>query len=494
MMTCEFRALTSFRHHVSIPFVTALLFCAGCSTVFDARSQKTSLMNLYAEGEFKEAAEVAAAKAKSRGGTGDALMWRLEEGSCDFAAAEYESSLKSFRRAEAIIKDFDDRATVNVRQGVAELGSMATNPNTLPYKGDYVDRILLNVHKALDYFALGDAEGARVELRRVHERQKEAERRFEEEINEAEKAAREKNVDAEKTLNSSAKLKAFTKTLAERSNQSYADFANPFATYLSAIGYLSDGNTSEALVDFRNLHKMIGGNQLVQRDLVTCARAIGSAPSPHLSDVPAFDYSLTRDIVFVIFANGLAAAKKQVAINLILPPPVGYAGVAFPILEYFPKPYESLSVKIDGASKPLQTSLIADMDAIISRSYKKALAAMIIRTVLSVAAKETANVVIVETARQQGAFAWIAAMIATGIYKYTFNTADTRCWQTLPKEYQITHFKRPPPGTPVTLRVVGTGGGSLIKTIKLDPKSRFAIIYVQSPSPGVMNVKTFHFN
>jgi hypothetical protein len=95
-------------------------------------------------------------------------MWRLEEGSAEFAAGNYKQSIKAFEHAEAVLKDFDNRAEINVREAGAEVGAVVTNLNALPYRSNYVEIILLNAYKALDYFALGDASGARVELRRMY--------------------------------------------------------------------------------------------------------------------------------------------------------------------------------------------------------------------------------------------------------------------------------------------------------------------------------------
>ncbi|MCK5845570.1 MAG: hypothetical protein KAG97_12725, partial [Victivallales bacterium] len=161
--------------HCVFQFIV-LLVCAtlaggGCSTFISARSQKATMMRDYESGDFKEAETIAAGFAKKRSGTGDELMWMYEEGSAKFAAGDYKGSIKAFEKAERIIYDYEHRATVSARDGLAETAAFFTTPNALPYKGNYYEKILLNTFKGLDYMALGDMSGARVELRRAYERQ-----------------------------------------------------------------------------------------------------------------------------------------------------------------------------------------------------------------------------------------------------------------------------------------------------------------------------------
>jgi hypothetical protein len=450
-------------------------------------------MQAYTSGNFLEAAHLAKEKSESRGATGDAFMWQLEEGSSFFAAGKYKESIAAFEKAELTAANYEKRATVNAREGGAEAGAVITNQNALPYQGNYYEKILLNAYKALDYFALKDSEGARVELRRMYERQKEAQDRFEEDIAKAEEEAREKKYDTQKVMSKIPEMSEINKSVEDCSNKALGDFVNPFATYLSAIGYLSRGDYGGAGVDFKNLYNMNVSNPLIQRDYVTCARNASMPLPDELSKLTPYDYPLTNNIVFVIFANGMAAAKKGITIHLFLPPPVtGYTGVAFPILEYFPAPYKNLTV-CDSKGKSRTTRTVAEMDPIISREYKRALPGMIIRIFISVVAKETANYFALQAAKKQGDNAYWATVIAMSAYKYAFNTADTRCWQMLPKEYQITHFPKPEDGK-LTFQATGANGITQKKEIILNNKKKMAIVYVNAPGPGVLSVHAFEFN
>ena len=480
--------------------ICGIIILSGCSTIFDAQSQKKEIMACYRAGDFSEAAALTEKKADDRKNTGDELMWRLEEGSAFFCDGEYEKSIEAFDTAENIILDYEKRAVVNLREGKDEAASMLTNPNAIPYKGNYYEKIMLNAYKALCYFALEKPEDARVELRRMYERQKEAMERFESDIDEAQELAEKNKTSMQDISTKVTEFKDIEKSVESVSNKALGNFANPFATYLSAIGYLSDGLYDSAAVDFRNLYKMDPANTLFRKDLVTCSMH-SSENIPHeLALLLPDKYSLTSNIVYVIFANGMSAARKGITIHLVLPPPVtGYTGVSFPILEYYPKPYDCVIVK-DEAGNVYRSVKIADMDSIIAREYMNALPAMITRIFLAVAVKEVANYFLLKSLEGDSAAYW-SAVVAMSVYKYAFNTPDTRCWQMLPKEYQIVHFPRPPdgritiaPGFQGILPHLSSDDTANAKEITLNNDKKISIIYVNSPSKGVFSVSLFEFN
>ena len=524
---------------------SALLLTAGCSSIIDAHSQKKELMAEYRSGNFAEAEKRAADKADSRQGSGDELMWRLEEGSASFDAGNNKQAITALDQAEALTKEFDQRAEVSARDAGAEAGSAMTNPNAIPYRGFCYDRIMLNTMKALAYFADGNADGALVELRRLREVQKQISRRFADDIKKEEQeivkaqaenarqtqslgggpryspsprtatpqpatiqgTGAEQLVHRQKLENNPvdvasndglgfSQLKknpeiaaAWTETL-EKSAKTYGSLMNPFAVYMSALGYLYEKNYAEALVDFRNLYRIAPDNPLLLRDYVTVAHAIGDQTPPELAAVKPWGYPLDRNIVYVIFANGSAPALRQVKFQIVLPW-VGYTGLAFPRYEYYPAPYQNLVLTVNGQN--LNTVTVGDMDAVAAEEYRQRMPVMITRIVISYLVKETASMIATQAAMQANNAAGIGAYIATGIYKYLFNTADTRCWEMLAKQYQIAHFPIPVDRV-VKIMPEPSAGGSAPSLITLKPGTRFAVIYVRAVTHGPLQIKTCEFN
>lgn len=481
------------------PLLSILILSAGCSTIIDARKQKQPYISAYYSGNLKKAAEDLTEKTESRNNTDDELMWRLDQGTALFSAGEYQQSISAFKRSEEIIADYDNRAVISVRAGGAEIGSALTNPNALPYKGMYLDKVMLNAYKALDYFALDDPLGAQVELRRMRHAQKMVIRQFNEEIRQNQKeidAQNQKN-QRKSTGNTSVSFNDIVKnpivndvyqSSEKKANKLYGNLSNPFASYFSAIGYLMDNNYGEALVDFRNLYKMLPDNKLVQQDIVSCAYKIGSKIPEELSHIKAYDYPLNHRVVYVLLFNGRAPALKQEKFQIILPY-VGYTGVAFPRYEYFSSSLQGLNIDYLYQENKLsvQTEQVADFDAIMSQEYHQKLPGMITRIVVSTLTKEIASYAAVHAAKQAGTGAQIGALILTGVYKALFNTADTRGWETLPQEVQVAHIPIPDNGV-LTITPLGT---SKATEIVLNNDTNNAIVFVRALSPNKLIYKLF---
>lgn len=495
------------KHFLNTSFIfTALVILCGCTSIIDARKQKKELTTAYKTGDLKKACQIACEECEDHKDTGDSVMWFLESGLIKFDSGDYANSLKDFEAAENKISDFEERATVNARGSGAETGSAVTNPTAIPYKGLYCDRILLNIYKAMVYLAMKDPDAARVEMRRMRDVQKRIEKQFSDEIerqrkiteeanrkniSQGEKLAKKEkngNVNFDMLLKNPDVKKAYEAS-AVKAEKAYGNLMNPFATYMSAIAYLSENNYSEAFVDFRNLYRMNPNNPMTNRDYATCARVIGSYVPKKLAKIPSWNYPLNDNIVFVVFANGYAPALKQTKIQLILPY-VGYTGIAFPQYEYFKRSIKNITISSGG--KLYTTAQLVDMDSVVAEEYHKRLPTMITRLVISYLVKETASRVAVQLAQQQGAAAGLIAYSATGLYKYLFNTADTRCWETLPGEYQMTHF--PIPKDRKVKFKAPSGKSEKEISIDLQKKARLVIIYIRGLNKRIISVKTFQLN
>ena len=465
-----------FRQITAVCFLTAAcLMFTGCSTIFDARKQKLEIMEKYDAGDYKAAAALIQEKAESRKDTGDSVMWFLDQGTIEFDGGDFKNSLKAFQTAEKQINEYDRRAQISVRDGSAEVGSAITNPNAIPYRGMCRDRVLMNVYKALDYFALGNTEGALVELRRARDAQKNIANEFRQEIESAQKEIDEQNaknkeqhkkdgISYENLAAGSPELRKIQKDTEAHSNKTYRNFLNPFVSYMSAIGYMIENDYAEAFIDFSRLYLMAAKNPLFQRDLATCARVNGDSFPEALTKIKSWPYPLNQNIVYIIFADGRGAAYKQFKIQLPIPY-VGYTGIAFPVVEYFKEPETNLQVIGPDAVKLAEAVTVCNMDSVVAHEYKERMAMMITRLAVSYLTKELAAQAILIAARHGGGSAGlIAAYAGTSVYKFLFNTADTRCWETIPKRYMIAHFP-----IPVTRKV----------TINID-----AAKYVKSPKKG----------
>ncbi len=104
---------------------------------------------------------------------------------------EYNSSIGAFNNAEAILNEYENRATVSLRNVGAGAGSFLFSKGAETYYGKGYERTLMHTLNALNYAMIGDFEGAAVEMRKMEKRQEFWLKESEEKIAEAKKKQRE---------------------------------------------------------------------------------------------------------------------------------------------------------------------------------------------------------------------------------------------------------------------------------------------------------------
>ena len=472
-----------------------LLGAAGCSSVENAHRQKEPMMTGYLAGDQEAVRAVLDEKLKdpawynsSTIDTGDEVMWRLEAGSFDYLTGRYDRCIEHLDRAEERIAAFDQRAVVNLRGAGAESAMLITNLNALPYRGFCRDRVMAAVIKAFAYLGKHDEEGFRTELFRLREiqdqviaeydeyfqKEEEARQRVESSNRKAAKSVKTGELFSDPSNQEVSKAVAETKEIAQRC---YGRFLNPLAIFLSGYGYARENDFQNAIVDFDRLYRAMPDHPLLKRYHVTAERLAGRDLPPDLAEEPSLDFVPGHGTVLAIFANGRGAAFRQVAlyIPVILPKYVSVAAVAWPVCEYYAAPYQKLTLQAGG--REFSTAPLADMDAILAQEYTERLPGMIARIVLSTAVKEFASYAAAEAARQANENAGLAIALAAAAYKVIFNTADTRTWEMLPKEYQFVEFPLPADRR-ITLAPIGTAP----VTVEIPPTAGSAILYVNAPA------------
>lgn len=472
-----------------------MLLACGCSSIVNAHLQKEEMMDNYVRGQYAEAREELEHKLRapssfnsSRTDTGDEIMWRLEAGSLNCITGNYDRSIRHFARAERLIEDFDERAIVNLREVGAETSVLMTNPNALPYRGWCRDRIMIPVYKAFDYLGKNDEQGFQVEIyriRSVQDKVKADYEKFFEAEDQAMNRAKAKNRNAASCVNPDAvmrdgrngELSGALNQITAAAHRGYADFLNPLAIFLSAYGYARANNFQNAVVDLARLYKAMPGHPLVRQYYATCLRRIGRPVPAELSSVPSHDFSLGNDNVLVIFSNGRSAALRQISlyIPVVFPGYATVATVAWPVCEFYPAPFQSLQVTADGRS--FNTLTLADMDGILAAEYNRRLPGMILRICLSTAVKEIGAYAATRAAAQANGWAGLATAVGTTAYKVMFNTADTRTWEILPKEFQIVQFTMPKDRK---LKLNAPGLNPV--DVNIPPGAGSAIVLVHAPS------------
>jgi hypothetical protein len=143
-----------------ITFISSLLLHAGTLTTNQLRSS-LSLNNFQT---------TLASLSSDKSNEGQFWYWlnlaRLQQ-----ANGDYSTSIQSFDKAYAILDDYENRASISLRNIGSFIGSSLMSKGAETYYGKGYERTLMHTLNALNYMMLNDFEGAAVEMRRMEQRQ-----------------------------------------------------------------------------------------------------------------------------------------------------------------------------------------------------------------------------------------------------------------------------------------------------------------------------------
>jgi len=468
--------------------LSVLVVCTGCN--YDA-AMKT-VTTPYVAGQYDVAAKKAAQLA-DKADDRSKLVFALEAGSALRAAGKLTQSQIYFGRANLYMEELQRRAATRLGQ---ETGAVATNETARAYEGMSYDRVLLYTYQAVNALELGDSDNALKFVNAATDASADAVQRYQKRIEKAEQelaasATKTQNrVAPNQTLNSpdtQRRLDTAYGDLRTRDLSAYENYLNPFSEYLGGILFMAQGQSSSdferAVQKFEKLSGLIKDNRYVMQDYA-------------LSEALASRSARMAPVTYVIFETGLAPMRSTFKIELPLfifntlqkqyvP---DYIGIALPRLEMNNDYVPYIDARAQGES--FRTALIADVDAIVNQEFRNELPLVITRTIVGVTIR-TATAYGAGKAVEGQDNAWvtlITRLVAAG-YLAANNRADTRTWQTLPKQFQIARF--PTPSTrQVTINFPGGAGPS---QIDVDVSSSLVnVIYVKSTSRlAPPSVRTF---
>ena len=408
---------------------------SGCATY---TSQTEHLRRDWSAGDISAAlAEVSECEADRRDSV-DALVWKLERGAVARADGNLRDSAKSLEAAHADIAAFESAPEISLSR---ETEAFLTNRSFLPYKGYNYDKIMACVYLALDYIELGDFDAARVQIKRIENYQADAVRqnaaRIERERRALQDAAdRREAASVERARAIAERSAEFGHFYPDRSRgRAKRPYVNPFAYWVSGAFLAHAGEGMRDLERAQDMFR-IGGSLAEQQssvfvqDYKMCETALsGGNPVPP---------------TYVVFETGCAPIRRQFRLDLplfVAGENLPHVAVNFPYLSKRDSFKKSVAVSAGGKTHSLET--VADMDEIIGLEFDNELPLVITKTLLSAAAKATAQYF---AARAAGGDWGILVNIAGGVYQSLVNDADLRTWTTLPKKIMIARFDTPPDG------------------------------------------------
>ena len=382
-------------------------------------------------GFFEEALEaINAERNRGRGGRRgiyrsprNDILFYLDRGMVLHFAGMFEESIRDLHRAEQLI---EEAFTISLTQ---EMGTFLLNDNVRDYSGEDYEDLYINVFNALNFFHLGDIEGALVEIRRLNlklnflaDRHERVKRR----VTDSNPMIDIRNIPMEASRFSNSAL----------------------ARYLGVLFYRATGRHDSARVDFEELH-----------------RAFELAPQVYNHPIP----SSVADELFVppglgrlnvIAFTGLSPVKERENLFLPLPfpPPHHFIRFEYPVMVSRPQTIFRVEAVLDNGKRfPLE--LLEDMGAVARETFKSRQGTIILKTVARTIAKHTGTAVTAAAVTRNSGEGWgllvsILGRIATEITEQ----ADLRLSRFFPSQALVGGINLEPGKYFLTVNFYGSRG------------------------------------
>lgn len=426
----------------AVAAVASTCVILGCQSEY--RNDSKKITAAYTTGDFVLAATTAHEEAlEEKAGNKEFVVMCLEAGSTAASAGHSAESIAWLDRAYEQVRPYlDSKAEARATEAVI---TTLVNQTMSVYKATTAERIWLNTLQALNYLRSGQLDDARTELRRAYEWQQNAAERYANEIEAGQKAASQQ--DKGKAVGASGEVANDPHYENLGSMVGYADFVNPFTTWLTGVYLLSCGvsqaDFEESRGEFVRTKKLIGdaaGASLMTPTDLAASRAEGSVATP---------------MTFVAILDGIAPHKEE--FWLVVPIPVGRGGLlsaAFPYLVDHASVRTACAVEGDG--QRAEALEVANFDSMVGADFKARLPLIIAQEILSSAGKAAATYAASAAAASQSNGGSAAALVAIFgmVYQAASTAADLRSWRTMPKRIFVTQIPTPASGV---VRVLSDG-------------------------------------
>lgn len=414
-----------------------VLFLSGCASTSAFRAY-TSQINPFIQ-NLKNNKTVDLNKALAGKETcSDRILYLMERGRLAQIQGDFDTSKKNFELAMQAIKEYDEKAIISASSAVAQVSSVVVNENTIPYKGDGYERVMLYHFQALNYMAKNDIEGAGVEVRRANAEQNDALARHEKEILRVKEEAKKQNVSTEIPSEIAQAYAAMDQAIGGVKSS----FQNAYTFYVSGIIYEMLNQPNDAYIDYKKAIEIFPNNIYLQKDVVRLAKKLGMG-----HDLGIFKHLYPKAFesppppkksgeAVILFDDDFVAQKQQIKIPIpISTQTVNIIAMAFPI--YTIPPFNPSRLALSEGKNVLgETKPICNINALALKSLKERVLGIVIRQLIRSVAKAAAAKVAEEKGGKIGSF-------IASLYNVFSENADLRSWATLPADAQIMRISLP---------------------------------------------------
>ncbi len=416
----------------------AALQLAGCSAFrsYDTELKETNLQ--LARGNVDAALGVLE---KNNTSADKDLLYYFEKGELLRAKGDLAGSQTAWRAADTVVYQWEESVKLDTDKYLAQFGSFLVNDKVRRYEGYDYEKVMLTTQMALNLLARNDFEGARVEIKKTHEREAVIAELRDKEYLKSEEEAESKGVKTEfKDLKGYPVASLDAPEVVGLKNS----YQSAFSHYLSGFVYEAMGEKGLAAPGYRKAAELRPNTPLLDEALLKLD-----------SEQSKDGYSE----VLIVVQSGFAPARDSVRIPLPLPISgnLVITPLSFPVIKPDTTTAAFTQIGLDGQQINL-TKLNSTTD-MSRRALRDDMPGIILRTTVRAITRGVAQKQINDVNPLAGLAVGIASAITEG--------ADTRTWRTLPDNTQVARLRLPQGMHTVILP--STTGGTHVQ-VKVDQR------------------------
>lgn len=400
------------------------------------------------------------------------LLYYMEKGELLRMQGDFAASTAALAEADAKVREWEEAVKADPSKVIGDIGSFVLNDTTRRYDGRDYEKVFLSVRLAQNHIASGDWDAARVEIKKMHEREAIIAEFRSKELEEAKKGAEEKGVE----ISSPKEIAGYpVDTLNAPEVLALKNaYESAVANYLAGFVYEALGEPSLAAAGYRKAIEMRGGNTpLIEEALKN------------------LDGSRTRllaagvDTLFVVeTGNAPAIASRMLPIPLPIPGKNGLRVVMTPISWPVVQENELLAspaqLRINDTTVPL--TAMTSIDHMARRAISDEMPGIIARSSIRAIVKGATQAAIQDNA---GGVGGAVLSLVAGIAAVATEQADERAWRLLPNGFAVGRAILPFGSHRLT---VDSPLGPVTRDIQLSGK--YALVSVRHSGPAVYLAQT----
>ena len=391
----------------SLLFVLPILLLQGCAT----SAQKTAYMrNLVASSQY-DLALVEAENALLKNPSG--VMENMNVGLLRRLENDFTGSNKAFENAKQKINALYTSSITEYT------GAVLTNDESISFQGDRFEQVLVHLYMASNYLQLAELDSARVEL-----------------------------------LQSQTKMNEWGEPKDEI----------PFMRYFAGILFEMMGEEDSAAVSYRkavdaykNTYVKHGLNVPLQLkyDLlrVLANMRLWDEVERYKKQLGLQNYKIERQrnqsTLVVVLGNGMVSQREQRLFYTWSPELKYNIRVAVPDYIYPPAYVNKARVRIADQSYMMQT--VSNIDGMARSALSENMHIITARAIARAVIKKKTELKVGENS---GSLGQMTAMIAN----FSSEIADTRCWNTLPQQFELARINIPAGDYNVAIELINSAG------------------------------------